>query len=358
MPSDDHKIIIKADKTPLHDHRGRFNAPTLNEVAILISEAECDTRDIVLKKRSNQLVRISETHRSYDALQYPIILWDGEDSYHFNIPLINPSSGDVTTKKVSAMQFYAHRIMIRDIYDNHLLRCKQLFNQFIVDMYAKIESERLNYIRANQKDLRVDEYTSLRDAINTDCNPNDIGKKVILPATFTGSPRHMHEYAQDAMLYVQNYGRPDLFITFTCNPNWAEVSDNLLPGQSASDRHDILARVFRQKLIRLINLITKSNIFGPVQCHMYSVEWQKRGLPHAHILIWLRNKIVPDQVDMLISAEIPNIEDDQILHDIVSRNMIHGPCGAINPSSPCMKNGQCSKHYPKHLLADTITGKH
>ena len=62
----------------------------------------------------------------------------------------------------------------------------------------------------------------------------------------------MHEYAQDAMTYVRAYGRPDLFITFTCNPTWDEITELLLTGQSSSDRPDISARVFKQKLKSLM----------------------------------------------------------------------------------------------------------
>lgn len=57
----------------------------------------------------------------------------------------------------------------------------------------------------------------------------------------------MHEHAQDALAYVRQYGRPDLFITMTCNPKWDEITSELLPGQRSIDRHDIVARVFRLK---------------------------------------------------------------------------------------------------------------
>lgn len=189
------------------------------------------------------------------------------------------------------MDYYAFRIMIRENQSNHILQCRNLFSQFIVDMYAKIESERLLYIRLNQKKLRAENYIHLKDAIASDGNVADIGQLVILPSTHIGSPRHMHEYIQDAMTYVRRYGRADLFITFTCNPNWTEIKDLLLPGQNPSDRHDIIARVFKQKLISLMNIIKKSHIFGEVRCWMYSIEWQKRGLPHAHILIWLKERL-------------------------------------------------------------------
>ena len=73
MPSDDFNVIIRADRTPSGEHERRFNAPTTNEVAVLIAGQEFQRRDIILKKRDSTLRRVSETHRSYDALQYPLI---------------------------------------------------------------------------------------------------------------------------------------------------------------------------------------------------------------------------------------------------------------------------------------------
>ncbi|GBP81129.1 hypothetical protein EVAR_88227_1 [Eumeta japonica] len=111
-------------------------------------------------------------------------------------------------------------------------------------------SERLNYICRNQQRLRAEEYIHLRDALNQDGNvdPSNIGQRVILPSSFTGSPRYLHEKTQDAMTYVRNYGRPDLFVTFTCNPEWPEIKAELLPDQRSFDRHDIISRVFHLKM--------------------------------------------------------------------------------------------------------------
>ena len=89
---------------------------------------------------------------------------------------------------------------------------------------------------------------------------------------------------------------------------------------------------------------------------MYSVEWQKRGLPHAHILIWLQEKVHSSQIDNLISCELPSQEADQVLYDVVRTQMIHGPCGVLNPKSPCMKDGKCTKSYLKSFVKDTETG--
>ncbi|XP_073955775.1 uncharacterized protein isoform X1 [Choristoneura fumiferana] len=356
MPSDSHNIVIRADKTPVGEHARRFNSPTIDEVAIVVVGENLQSRDIVLHRRNNELKRVSETHRAYDALQYPLIFWKAEDGYHFNIKMVNPTTGAETNKKVSAMNFYSYRLMIREGEVNHILMCQRLFHQFAVDMYVKIETERLTYIRLNQQQLRSEEYIHLRDAINADGNANNVGKMTILPATYIGSPRHMHEYAQDAMSYVRKYGRPDLFITFTCNPEWIEIKKELLHGQTPLDRHDITARVFKQKLKSLMNFIIKHRVYGQVRCWMYSVEWQKRGLPHAHILVWLVDKIRPEEIDSIISAEIPDETVDPKLHAVVTKHMIHGPCGVFNNNSPCMVDGKCSKRYPRELIAETITG--
>ncbi len=66
------------------------------------------------------------------------------------------------------------------------------------------------------------------------------------------------------------------------------------------------------KLKVLINLLTKEKVFGSTLCFMYSVEWQKRGLPHAHILLWLEEKNRPDAIDSVISAEFPDHSADPI----------------------------------------------
>ncbi|GIX82126.1 ATP-dependent DNA helicase [Caerostris darwini] len=83
--------------------------------------------------------------------------------------------------------------MIRCGQDNVILRCRELCQQFMVDMYVKIESERLRYLRHNQQKLRAEEYIHLRDAIANNADTAEIGNSVILPSSYIGSPRPMQE---------------------------------------------------------------------------------------------------------------------------------------------------------------------
>lgn len=101
------------------------------------------------------------------------------------------------------------------------------------------------------------------------------------------------------MCYFRCFGRPDLFITFPCNPNWQDITGKLYPGESPSDRHYIAAGVFGPKFKSLIDFIVKHKVFGKVRFCMYFIGWQKRGL--LHILIWLVDKITTHQIDDLIS---------------------------------------------------------
>lgn len=354
----DFQVVINADRKPSGEHLGCFNAPTTREVAVLIAGQEFEKRDIVLHSRDKRLVRISETHRAYDALQYPLMFCRGEDGYYINIPQRDAETKAPLKKNVSATDFYSYRLMERDDEECYLLLFRTLFNQFLVDMYAKIETERLNWIRNNQKKLRSEEYVHLKDAMTkTDGQLSELGKMVVLPSSFTGGPRYMHERTQDAMTYVRHFGRPDLFITFTCNPKWSEIVERLKQGQKSHDRHDILARVFHLKVKHMMKLLTKGCIFGPTKCHMYSVEWQKRGLPHVHILLWLQDKIRPESIDNVISAEVPNPDTDLALYEIIKKAMIHGPCGYLNRNSPCMVDGVCTKKYPRPFLRETQTGE-
>lgn len=101
LPSENHQIVIRADRRPAGEHERRFNAPLNDEVAILFVEGQQPHRDVAVRRRSGGLMRINELHPSYDALQYPLILWRGNDTYHPNIAQINPATGEPTQKRVS-----------------------------------------------------------------------------------------------------------------------------------------------------------------------------------------------------------------------------------------------------------------
>ena len=137
-----------------------------------------------------------------------------------------------------------------------------------------------------------------------------------------------------------------------------EITSSLLLGQKASDRPDLIVRVFRLKLRELLSDLNKKHVLGKPLAHVYTIEFQKRGLPHAHILIILTDDNKPrdpSQYDSIVCAEIPDPVLQPRLYSIVKRCMVHGPCGVAKRNAPCMRNGSCSKKFPKGFSTVTTT---
>jgi hypothetical protein len=122
---------------------------------------------------------------------------------------------------------------------NPILHGGRLFQQFAVDMYIKIEGCRLNWIRDHQAELHANLYKGIVDSIMAgETRASAVGTRIVLPWKFQGGFRDMKRRHMDAMALVQTYGKPDIFLTMTCNPNWQEIQDALFLGQTPQDRPD------------------------------------------------------------------------------------------------------------------------
>ena len=178
---------------------------------------------------------------------------------------------------------------------------------------------------------------------------------MILPPSFTSSPRQMLELYQDSMSIVRKYGKPDLFITFTCNPEWEEISSALVPNQKSTDRPDLIVRVFRMKLRDLLNDICTHHLLGTPLAYAYTIEFPKRGLPHTHILAISSAQDKPREPsdhDKIVCAETPTPS----LHSFVKRCMMHSPCDIARKQAQCMREGKFSKKFPKTFAEFTTRG--
>jgi hypothetical protein len=88
----------------------------------------------------------------------------------------------------------------------------------------------------------------------------------------------------------------------------------------------LVTRVFKIKLKELINDIHKKHILGRMIARIYVVEFQKHGLSHAHILIFFTKDCKPhtvEDVDRMISAELPNSKTNKLAHETVAKCMVH-----------------------------------
>ena len=147
-------------------HRGTYNKPSAPEVAVIMpgdataENSASKKRDISLKLRTGGLHRIAETHCAYDSLSYPLLFPHGDHGWQIGIPKgpIIPPGSTVKQKTVTALEFYNYRLRLRDRDFSLLHSAGRLFQQYVVDMYAKIEQMNLNYVSYNQKKLRADCY--------------------------------------------------------------------------------------------------------------------------------------------------------------------------------------------------------
>ncbi|XP_065322694.1 uncharacterized protein LOC135929885 [Gordionus sp. m RMFG-2023] len=354
-------MIFRGDRS---SDRRRYNFPTIDDVAMIFTNDDGEPpfkRDIKVYPRSNgnNLVILNVLSPNLDPMVYPVLFPHGDPGWQPN--MIAEGFENSGRSKISMLQFKIARLAVRQNIFNPLLNAGRLTQQYIVDSYLQVEANNLNFIKFNQSKLRVEEYSGLMNYLASDFSNNiyiPIGRAVILPSSFQGSHRNMQERYHDAMSIVLKYGKPDLFITFTCNPTWPEISENLFNGQTPADRPDIVSRVFKIKLAAFLSDITKNNMFGKKLAYVYTIEFQKRGLPHAHLLFIIssEHKIdTAEAIDKFVYAERPDRTNNSQLFNIVTRFMIHGPCGILNPRSPCMDNGVCTKNFPKDFINDTIT---
>lgn len=349
-------VHIRLRLLPGQDRR-RYNTPTSDEFAVIIpgNQPPETGRDIVLRLKGNGLHRISDLHPAYAPLQYPLIFPFGEHGWSPDLKL--RQKDDLTaesTERLSQTRHAAFQIHYRPGESETLFRAGRLFTRYIVDMWASADQNRLRFIREHQSEIRAELYSGLEDALNNhdpaDYDLGQLGKRIVLPSSYIGGPRNMVQRYQDAMTVAQYYRRVDLFITMTTNPKWDEINRELFPGQTAFDRPDLVARVFHLKKEALIYDIYKNGIFGTAVAYVYTIEFQKRGLPHVHLLVFLDqpHKLTSvDAIDSCIRAYWPDPNTEPLLYETIKNCMVHGPCGALNPNAPCMENGKCTKGYPK-----------
>ena len=226
-------------------------------------------------------------------------------------------------QKISQLDSYSSLLHVRHNQFNDVLAGGMLTQQYMVDSYVKIESNWVNYLRVHQSNLHVKRYKGLTDYLNNRADRESLTMvtAVILPSSFIGSPSAQKHNYQGALCITGKFKQPTLFLTMTCNPKWPEIFGNLLPGKTAADRPDLVPRVFNLKLKALIADIEKGQIFGQVVARIHVIEFQKRDLPHCHMLIWIRDEGVPK------TEEIPDKETNSKLHVMVMPHLIYGPCG-------------------------------
>ena len=145
-------------------------------------------------------------------------------------------------------------------------------------------TENLKAYRCGNENVAADASDSEGEDDEVDENEEGSGskhkKKVFLSSSVHGSPRHLKSLSVKALDVVAAVGRSCLFITLTCNAEWPEIKSQLLPGQTAFDRPDVVTRVFHARLEAFLHNLKAGKYFGveaEVLSLLRSIEYQHRG---------------------------------------------------------------------------------
>lgn len=156
-------------------------------------------------------------------------------------------------------------LILSNFVGQHIRLAGRMYQQYVVDAFSCIEQARMWWLRTHQKNLYSDFYSSIaKKFVGGETETANLGKGFVLPANFLGSQRYMQQNFQDALAVCRAVGHHDIFLTMTCNPLWDEISQmmKVLPGCSAQDSPDVIARLFHLKLQQLLDNIQKKIFFG------------------------------------------------------------------------------------------------
>jgi hypothetical protein len=200
-------------------------------------------------------------------------------------------------------------------------------------------------------------------------------KKCFLSQSHHGSRRHLRKKSRDALSLVAEYGRPTFFLTLTCNPDWEELQEVIPEDHNAYIAADRTVQVFKMKLDKFLENLRNGHYFssyskdGTIKRYpVYIVdviEYQNRGLPHAHIVYQLTNSPSTDSeitntvsfIDEFVHStkmypSDNDTEEDYKYQELVHKCMIHtcrgGDNGCLN------EHGICKRGYNKIIIPETF----
>jgi hypothetical protein len=254
----------------------QYEMPHQEELAMLVVgelNLEQYQRDIIINKKNKSLQIISIFHSAYMALQYSLLFPYGERGFQLGILYYRDETrkGTKRKRKTGTMrEYYKYHMHYRPNQPNSYLCYGRLSKQAIVEARAMEDEDRLLFIARNQDKFRAGHLQGIFDAIEKRMSKgNQIGKRVLLPSSHTGSRRYILQNYHDGIAICRVYGPLDLFITFTCNRKWPEITSSILPCEQHDDRPDVIVRVFHMKLQDILS----GSLFGKVVAILYSIEF-------------------------------------------------------------------------------------
>lgn len=238
----------------------------------------------------------------------------------------------------------------------------RLFQEFVMQDWCRIEDKNLSFEANRQKHLKQRSVNLEQIDSNNPEGLSKMGKKTYLSSSHYNSEAYRWEKFRDWCQLLAKFGLPTYFLTFTCNKNWPEFQAERINGiqthcesseMPATDRPDIISRVWSLKVEAYKKLIREGKIFGEVIADIHVTEYQQSSYPHLHSILWMKDEYkprTPADVDRVINARLPT---EPKARKLVETFMMHGPCENFPCSKTIKSDGTCQKGFPKPFQAET-----
>ena len=185
-------------------------------------------------------------------------------------------------------------------------------------------------------------YNSIIDTLTRyNLDFNLLSHYIVLLFSFLGGDRFISQCYQDLMAIIYKYGRLSIFITFTANFKWDEITRKLLLGQTATDRPDLVIYIFCIKVTHLLYNLKRKQIFGQYCGSIQTIKYQKWGLLYLYLLLFLYPYDCDRLLDLavinhFISIELLQPEDNptSYLTNIIKLIIVYSPYSFQNPRAP------------------------
>jgi hypothetical protein len=319
--------------------------------------------------------KIDDLHHLLEPLMFPLLFPDPKEETGWRYPVTKDESklsvGDNTYLGVSALEYGSFHLYDREGEENPLLRYEHLSELYFITLAFRSFQQRIGFIERRQ----VNEHQGMSNAAPGVQSENqrttnfatenqlrenaaipETQKNIILPAgTWERGNRAKQQLLNDSLSINARLGCPDYFITMTANPKWPEVVKNIGVGKRPATRNEVIHRVFNIKKTELVQMLYEKAYLGDALAIVCIVEYQRRGLPHMHCLLWVHEKNKPrtaEVLDQTVCAELPDPETQPLLYDLVSRYMMHMKCDKIKRARCRHTVGnitKCRMGYPRSL---------
>ena len=324
-------------------------------------------RELHVKMRhwvnNGNLRKIKLDDALYEPTSYPIFFPRGEYGWHkdFGMTLYQYAKTRLFQPEYtedSNIMFMQAKVLNPDrrttsdivIPMNRFSIVNKLMQYYAVDMYSRMVDMRLMELKNNGGKWFC----------------MGANGKNFLPDSFTDSRRALQTKARNVLEIVSRRKRPNIFITLTFNTDWREVKESIPPGDSAYRHPEIVARVFKLKLQKFLKNLKDGKYFNGerLRYNVHVIEYQQRGLPHAHIVVAFDD--MPEWEDKVgiqqwidgpngIAATIPaqptaeSTAEEVRYYRAVTQHMMHE---CREGENGCLKNGKCGKYFTANIVTD------